>query len=92
MSDPILIIEDEHALASALAAVARRMQCEPVLCATGARGLDEAAARFLHRRPIQVTEAAAETNQVFDGELLTTKPDNQMIQPCAVNLVELLSG
>jgi len=40
----ILIIEDEHALASALAAVARRMGRAPVLCATGTRGLDEAAA------------------------------------------------
>jgi len=40
----ILIIEDEHALASALAAVARRMGRTSVLCATGARGLEEAAA------------------------------------------------
>ena len=40
----ILIIEDEHALASALAALARRMGRASVLCATGARGLDEAAA------------------------------------------------
>ncbi|MGA3172324.1 MAG: sigma-54 dependent transcriptional regulator [Chthoniobacteraceae bacterium] len=41
----LLIIEDEHALASALAAVARRMGRASVLCATGARGLEEAAAR-----------------------------------------------
>ena len=40
----ILIIEDEHALASALAALARRMGRASVLCATGARGLEEAAA------------------------------------------------
>jgi DNA-binding NtrC family response regulator len=40
----ILIIEDEHALASALATVARRMGRASVLCATGARGLEEAAA------------------------------------------------
>jgi len=39
----ILIIEDEHALASALAAVARRMGRGSVLCATGARGIEEAA-------------------------------------------------
>jgi len=39
----ILIIEDEHALASALATVARRMGRAAVLCATGARGIDEAA-------------------------------------------------
>ncbi len=38
----ILIIEDEHALASALAAVARRMGRASILCATGARGLEEA--------------------------------------------------
>jgi len=40
----ILVIEDEHALASALGAVARRMGRGAVLCATGARGLEEAAA------------------------------------------------
>jgi DNA-binding NtrC family response regulator len=39
----ILIIEDEHALASALATVARRMGRASVLCATGARGIEEAA-------------------------------------------------
>ena len=39
----ILIIEDEHALASALAAVARRLGCEAVLCHSGQRGLDELA-------------------------------------------------
>jgi DNA-binding NtrC family response regulator len=39
----ILIIEDEHALASALAAVARRMGRGSVLCATGASGLEAAA-------------------------------------------------
>ena len=37
----ILIIEDEHALASALGTVARRMGRGSVLCATGARGLAE---------------------------------------------------
>ena len=39
----ILIIEDEHALASALAAVSRRLGCEAVLCHSGQRGLDELA-------------------------------------------------
>jgi len=39
----ILIIEDEHALASALATVARRMGEAAVICATGTRGLEEAA-------------------------------------------------
>jgi len=38
----ILIIEDEHALAAALATVARRMGHPAVLCATGARGIEEA--------------------------------------------------
>jgi len=42
----ILIIEDEHALASALGAVARRMGRASILCATGARGLEEAAGAF----------------------------------------------
>jgi DNA-binding NtrC family response regulator len=37
----ILIVEDEHALASALAAVVRRLGYEPRLCATGAHGLEE---------------------------------------------------
>ncbi|HEX4086876.1 MAG TPA: sigma-54 dependent transcriptional regulator [Chthoniobacteraceae bacterium] len=41
----ILIIEDEHALASALGAVARRMGRPAVLCATGARGIEEADAQ-----------------------------------------------
>ena len=40
---PILIIEDEHALAAALAAVARRLGREAVLCSSGQRGLDELA-------------------------------------------------
>ncbi len=40
----ILIIEDEHALASALATVARRMGRGSIVCATGARALEEAAA------------------------------------------------
>lgn len=39
----ILIIEDEHAVASALAAVARRMGHTPVLSATGTRGIEEVA-------------------------------------------------
>ena len=40
---PLLIIEDEHALAAALAAVARRLGREAVLCSSGQRGLDELA-------------------------------------------------
>ena len=39
--NPVLIIEDEHALASALQAVCRRMGCEAVLCHSGRLGLDE---------------------------------------------------
>ncbi|HEV7403403.1 MAG TPA: response regulator, partial [Chthoniobacteraceae bacterium] len=39
----ILIIEDEHALASALAAACRRLGYGARLCASGARGLEEAA-------------------------------------------------
>ena len=41
--NPILIIEDEHALAAALAAVCRRLGHEAVLCYSGQRGLDEIA-------------------------------------------------
>ncbi len=51
---------------------------------------DEAAARLLNWRPIEFTEAAAECDQVFDGELLATKQDDQMIQPGAVDFVEVL--
>ena len=40
---PILIIEDEHALAAALAAICRRLGREAVLCSSGQRGLDELA-------------------------------------------------
>ena len=40
---PLLIIEDEHALAAALAAVTRRLGREAVLCSSGQRGLDELA-------------------------------------------------
>ncbi len=40
---PLLIIEDEHALAAALAAVCRRLGHEAVLCYSGQRGLDEMA-------------------------------------------------
>ncbi len=40
---PLLIIEDEHALAAALAAVCRRLGREAVLCYSGQRGLDEIA-------------------------------------------------
>jgi DNA-binding NtrC family response regulator len=40
---PFLIIEDEHALASALMAVGRRMGCESTLCYSGRRGLEELA-------------------------------------------------
>lgn len=38
---PLLIIEDEHALASALMAVGRRVGCEATLCHSGHRGLEE---------------------------------------------------
>ena len=38
---PLLIIEDEHALASALLAVSRRVGYEATLCHSGQRGLDE---------------------------------------------------
>ncbi|MGB8353350.1 MAG: sigma-54 dependent transcriptional regulator [Chthoniobacteraceae bacterium] len=41
---PLLIIEDEHALASALKVVGRRMGYESTLCHSGQRGLDELAA------------------------------------------------
>ena len=40
---PILIIEDEHALAAALAAICRRLGCEALLCSSGQRALDELA-------------------------------------------------
>ena len=40
---PILIIEDEHAVASALGAVCQRLSHEPRLCSSGRRGLDELA-------------------------------------------------
>ncbi len=40
---PLLIIEDEHALAAALASVARRLGREAVVCASGRRGLEAAA-------------------------------------------------
>lgn len=38
---PILIIEDEHAVASALGAVCKRLGHEARLCSSGQRGLDE---------------------------------------------------
>jgi DNA-binding NtrC family response regulator len=41
---PILLIEDEHALASALAAVCRRLGSEPTVTASGRRGLEALAA------------------------------------------------
>ncbi len=41
--NPILIIEDEHALASALKAVCQRLGHEAVLCSSGQLGLDELA-------------------------------------------------
>jgi len=40
---PILIIEDEHAVASALGAICKRMGHEAQLCSSGRRGLDELA-------------------------------------------------
>lgn len=40
---PILIIEDEHAVASALGAICRRLGHEARLCSSGQRGLDELA-------------------------------------------------
>lgn len=39
----ILIVEDEHALASALSAICRRLGYEAVTCYSGERGLDELA-------------------------------------------------
>jgi DNA-binding NtrC family response regulator len=41
----VLIIEDEHALASALASVCRRLGHEATLCASGRQGLDQLAQR-----------------------------------------------
>lgn len=41
---PILIIEDEHALAAALGAVCKRLGHEARLCSSGRRGLDQLAA------------------------------------------------
>ena len=41
---PILIIEDEHALAAALGAICRRLGHDARLCHSGKRGLEEAAA------------------------------------------------
>ncbi|MEP6672912.1 MAG: sigma 54-interacting transcriptional regulator, partial [Chthoniobacter sp.] len=40
---PILIIEDEHAVASALGAVCKRLGHEALLCSSGQRGLEELA-------------------------------------------------
>lgn len=39
----VLIIEDEHAVASALGAICRRLGHEALLCSSGQRGLDELA-------------------------------------------------
>ncbi|MEI9892591.1 MAG: sigma-54 dependent transcriptional regulator [Chthoniobacter sp.] len=41
--NPILIIEDEHAVASALGAVCKRLGHEAILCSSGQRGLEELA-------------------------------------------------
>jgi DNA-binding NtrC family response regulator len=41
--NPILIIEDEHAVASALGAICKRLGHEARLCSSGQRGLDELA-------------------------------------------------
>ena len=39
--NPILIIEDEHAVASALGAICKRLGHEARLCSSGQRGLEE---------------------------------------------------
>jgi hypothetical protein len=51
---------------------------------------DETAARLLHRRPIEFAKTAAECNKVFDRQLLAPKEDDEMIEPRAVYLVEVL--
>ena len=42
-SNRILIVEDEHALADALATVCRRLDCEPTVCFSGTRARQELA-------------------------------------------------
>ena len=43
MNAPVLIIEDEYALAAALATVVRRLEAQPVVAASGQGGLDKLA-------------------------------------------------
>src|ERR1700691_3431711 len=51
--------------------------------------LYKAAARFLHRRPIEFAEEAAECNKVFDGKLLVRKPNDEILEPYTMDLVEI---
>ncbi len=45
----------------------------------------EAAACFLHRRPVQRAKPLAESDQIFVGELLAAEQDDGMVVPCAVD-------
>jgi len=51
---------------------------------------DETAASFLNRCPIQLTEQPAEADEIFIVELLAAKENNQMVEPGAVNQLEVV--
>src|SRR5947199_10795041 len=46
--------------------------------------------RFLHRRPIEVPEAAAEPDEVIVRELLAAKEHHEMIEPYAMDRCEIV--
>src|ERR1700722_3067508 len=50
----------------------------------------EAASGLLHGRPIEFSEAAAECDEIVQGEILAAETNNQMIQPGAVDFNKIL--
>jgi hypothetical protein len=48
------------------------------------QAFDEPAARFLHRRPVEIAEAAAEADQVLVAQRLAAHQDHLMLVPGAL--------
>src|SRR5579863_4884439 len=51
--------------------------------------IHEAAPGLLHRRPVEMSEAPAEYDEIVVRELLPAKQENQMIEPSFVNGLEM---
>ena len=51
---------------------------------------DEAAAGFLNRRPIQISEIFAECDEIVVGQILSAEQENRVVKPGSIDAREII--